>query len=541
VTATARDNRAEIQGAALAGLVGAVLAAAGMLAVGLVLDQPTIAETVADGIARVTPLETIERMTATFGENAKHLLFVSVLLGEIGLGVVLGVIYSRQRWPTFISVCALAALVAIIGLIVLPALSEGVLGIDSAAGLGATLVSLLTTAGLFAVGFRAAGRALHPAGIFAEEESASRRAFLTKSILGVAGVVVGIAAVQWLAERLTPSPSGEVSRGVAATNGALAGAGDLVDAITSGVPGLSPEITPNDRFYVVSKNLIRDPTVNEQSWRLEVSGAVDRPVTLTYDDLKALPDASQYFTLQCISNEVGGSLIGNALWRGIPLANLLRLVGARAGAVDVILRAADDYADSIPIGKALEPAAMLAYEMNGELLPKVHGFPVRLLVPDIYGMKNVKWVTKIEVVEYDFLGYWQTRGWDDTARMHTTSRADIPRNRSNLAAGENFVGGVAVAGSRGIQQVEVSTDGGDSWAVATIKPGLGPNAWVLWLYRWELPIEDTEQRRILVRAADGTGALQTAEVRDTLPEGSSGYHAVSVRLAEAELRPSRAL
>jgi DMSO/TMAO reductase YedYZ molybdopterin-dependent catalytic subunit len=170
--------------------------------------------------------------------------------------------------------------------------------------------------------------------------------------------------------------------------------------------------------------------------------------------------------------------------------------------------------------------------MNGDVLPKAHGFPVRLLVPDIYGMKNVKWVTRMEVVEYDLRGYWQTKGWDDTATMHTTSRIDLPKGRSNLTAGGNFIGGVAVAGSRSIHKVEVSTDGGASWAPAVVKPALGQNSWVLWLFRWDLAAGDTAQRRILVRATDGTGALQDAEVRDTLPAGSSGYHTLSVQLAE---------
>ena len=340
----------------------------------------------------------------------------------------------------------------------------------------------------------------------------------------------GVVGVRWVADRLTPGSSAGASAEAAETKAALAGTSDLVAAMARGVPGLSPEVTPNDRFYIVSKNVIRDPSVDERSWRLEIAGLVERPMVMNYEQMKALPGASQYFTLQCISNEVGGSLIGNALWRGVSLADLLREAGAKAGAVDVVLRAADDYVDSIPLAKALEPATMLAYEMNGEVLPQAHGFPVRLLVPDIYGMKNVKWLTKIEVIEYDLKGYWQTRGWDDTARMHTTSRIDLPRGSSNLTAGENFVGGVALAGSRGIQRVEVSTDAGSTWSDATMKPGLGPDTWVLWLHRWELRPDDTE-RRIVVRATDGTGAFQSAEMRDTLPEGSSGYHAVTVRRA----------
>ena len=537
MTATGGGEARRSEGGLLAGLIGAAVATGGMLAVGFASDQPTIAETVADGIARVTPLETVEHMTATFGESAKHLLFATVLVGEVALGAILGVIHARRRWSAIKSFTALSALVTLVALgvalVALPALGEGVLGARSRAGAGGTLFSLLATAALFVLGYVAADHALNPTGLFAVEEAASRRAFVTKTIIAGGGLVVGIGAFQWLAEHLTPGAGSAASGEALRTNAALAGAGDLVEALANGVPGLSPEITPNEKFYVVSKNVLRDPVVNEQTWRLEVAGLVNRPMTLTYEDVKALPAASQYFTLQCISNAVGGSLIGNAEWRGIRLSALLGQAGVKAGAVDVVLRAADDYVDSIPIQKAMESGTMLAYEMNGEVLPKAHGFPVRLLVPDIYGMKNVKWITKIEVIEYDLKGYWQTKGWDDTATMHTTSRIDIPKNGSNLLAGQSFVGGIAVAGSRGIRKVEVSTDGGGSWGPATIKPALGPDSWVLWLYPWELSAGEAEPRRILVRATDGTGVLQTSVVSDALPAGSSGYHAITVRRAEA--------
>jgi DMSO/TMAO reductase YedYZ molybdopterin-dependent catalytic subunit len=530
---TARGGPRESRGGALAGVLGGIAATLGMLAAGLVLDQPTIAEAVADGITSVTPLETIERMTKTFGDTAKRLLFISVLLGEIALGAVVGLAHGRLHWPPLPSIAAFAGLVALMALVALPALGMGVLGADSRAGAAGTLVSLLVASGLYVAGYAAADRALHPPGLYAAEEAASRRAFLARAGLAVGGLVAGIAAFQWIAERLTPSATSAVSAEAARANAVIANAADLVEALSAGVPGLSPEITPNDRFYVVSKNVFRDPVVNERTWRLEVTGLVDRPMVLTYDAMRALSSAGQFFTLQCISNEVGGSLIGNAAWRGVGLAHVLSQAGVKPGAVDVVLRAADDYADSIPIEKAMEPAAMLAYEMNGAVLPQAHGFPVRLLVPDTYGMKNVKWLTKIEVIEYDLKGYWQTRGWDDTARMNTTSQIDVPKNGSNLIAGRSFVGGIAVAGSRGVRNVEVSTDGGASWRPATMKPPLGPDAWALWLYEWALPAEDANPRRILVRATDGTGAVQISETRETLPAGATGHHTITVRPASA--------
>ena len=225
------------------------------------------------------------------------------------------------------------------------------------------------------------------------------------------------------------------------TRAGVASEETLAAALARGVPGLSTEITPNDKFYTVSKNVFRDPSVDPSAWRLQISGLVDRPMTLSYDDVRALSASSQYFTLVCISNEVGGELIGSAQWRGVQLGYLLRQAGVKSGAVDVIVRAADDYTDSIPIEKALQEGTMLAYEMNEMVLPRNHGFPVRLLVPDIYGMKNVKWVTGIEVVEYDFKGFWQLRGWSDVATINTTARIDIPRNSSFLRPGPNYIGG----------------------------------------------------------------------------------------------------
>ena len=517
----------------LVGALAAVVAVGGMLLLGVITEQPTIAETIADGITRVTPIQLIERMTATLGDGAKHLLFGSILLGEVGLGAAAGALDRRLHLTGATRGLSLAGLVLAVGFVALPALGLGVFGSTGQAGTVATMASLAATAAVFALAYRVNDALLNPGGVFAVEEASSRRAFLRRALLTLGSVALGVGGIRWAAERLTPATGGSVSAEATLTNAALAGAGDLVEAIARGVPGLASEITPNERFYVVSKNVLRDPTVSEESWRLEITGLVDRPVALSYTELKALPAASQYFTLQCISNEVGGELIGNAQWRGVGLSSLLQEAGVKPNAADVVLHAADEYTDSIPLAKAMEPGAMVAFEMNGEPLPRAHGFPARLLVPDIYGMKNVKWLTRIEVVEYDFRGYWQTKGWDDGAIMHTTSRIDLPKNRSNLAAGENFAGGVAVAGSRGIRQVEVSTDGGGSWSFATIKPALGPNTWVVWLHRWELPAGDAAERRILVRATDGLGAVQSAELRESFPEGSSGYHAVTVRQASS--------
>jgi hypothetical protein len=292
------------------------------------------------------------------------------------------------------------------------------------------------------------------------------------------------------------------------------------DGVFPNIDNLALEITPNRDFYQVSKNAF-DPQVDVASWKLEVAGLVETELALTYDDLKALPWVEQYATLACISNEVGGDLIGNALWRGVRLKDVLEKAGLKPGVVDIMLRASDDYTDSIPLERANADGTLLVCEMNGEQLTPEHGAPVRLLVPGIYGMKNVKWITRIEALDFDFKGYWQRRGWDERAEYKTMSRIDAP---DGSVKGETSIAGIAFAGDRGISRVEVSTDGGATWTPADLRPALSPISWVLWQRRW-VPTQPGKHR-ILVRATDGRGQTQTSQYAPPAPSGSSGYHSV---------------
>ncbi|MBI4587970.1 MAG: molybdopterin-dependent oxidoreductase [Candidatus Rokubacteria bacterium] len=293
------------------------------------------------------------------------------------------------------------------------------------------------------------------------------------------------------------------------------------------VVGLPPEMMPVGKFYTVSKNVF-DPTVSASRWGLEIKGLVERPYKLTYEELKGLPAVTQPATLMCISNEVGGDLIGNAQWKGVRLKDLLAKAGIKPNAVEVILRAADGYSDSFPLKKGLEDGVLVVYEMNGAPLAKQHGSPARVIVPGIYGMKNVKWVTSVELADYDYKGYWEVRGWSDEAIYKTMSRIDVPAGP--LKAGEKaHIGGVAFAGDRGIRGVEVSVDGGQTWRTATVKPPLGPFTWVLWALPWTPPAPGTYA--LTARAIEKNGTLQTSEVRPPLPNGSSGWHSVTIRVS----------
>lgn len=293
----------------------------------------------------------------------------------------------------------------------------------------------------------------------------------------------------------------------------------------------TPELTPVDRLYVQSWN--GTPGVAANDWSLEVGGLVERPLALGVADLGRLPAFTQPFTLICIGNTVSGEQIGTIEWTGVRLRDLLERAGVRPGAVDLRLEAADRYTESIPIGKALEPTTMLAYRMNGAPLTADHGFPARLIVPGIYGMKNVKWVTRMEVVDHDYKGYWEERGWDDAAIIRTTSRVDAPAFFQRIARSPVVVAGVAYAGDRGIALVEVSTDAGSTWQPAALKLPLGPFTWSLWAYRWR-PARAGEHV-LAARATDGRGGAQGTKRERPFPAGAGGLHEVIVEVLPAAL------
>ncbi len=291
------------------------------------------------------------------------------------------------------------------------------------------------------------------------------------------------------------------------------------------------EITPTESFYHVSKNFF-DPSPSADGWKLEIKGLVDKPYALTYKELTAMPAQVVTVGMMCISNPIGGGLAGNAKWKGVRLADLLKKARPKSGVVDVMMQAVDGYTDSIPIQKAMDPDVMLVWEMGGAPLNSTHGFPARLLVPGIYGMKHVKWITSFELVDYDFKGYWQQpdQGWSDPAPVNIMSRIDYPTD-GTLDLKAQTVSGVAFAGDRSISKVEASTDGGQSWNEAYVKPPLSHTAWVVWAYNWT-PTQPGKYV-LKVRATDGKGNLQTPKRADPYPNGATGYHAVTYRVRGA--------
>jgi DMSO/TMAO reductase YedYZ molybdopterin-dependent catalytic subunit len=293
-----------------------------------------------------------------------------------------------------------------------------------------------------------------------------------------------------------------------------------------GVPGISPFITPNDEFYRVDTALLV-PAVKAEEWRLRVHGMVERELTLTYEALIARPLVERDITLACVSNPVGGEYIGNARWLGTPLADVLREAGVDPAADQLVSRSVDGFTIGTPTAVVLDGRdAMLAIGMNGEPLPLAHGFPVRMIVPGLYGyVSAMKWIVELELTTFDaFDAYWIQRGWAEQAPIKTQSRIDTPRSGAALRAGTVPVAGVAWAQHTGIEAVELRVDDAP-WRRAELSEQDTVDTWRQWVVRWDATPGD---HRLEVRATDRSGAVQPSEIAPPFPDGATGYHAVSV-------------
>ena len=305
-------------------------------------------------------------------------------------------------------------------------------------------------------------------------------------------------------------------------------------------PLLDSEVTPTYLFYRIDINPVV-PVVDSTSWSLNVKGLVKNPFAITYEEIKAMPSVEEYATLQCVSNKIGGDLTSTALWKGVRLKDVLHKAQLEPDAKYIAFRCYDGYDVGIPLERGLLDGTILAYEMNLAPLTSEHGYPVRAIVPGLYGMMNPKWITEIEVVGNVYEGYWQRNGWTNVATEDTHSSIVIPgqaavrdrfRNLEleniNIVPGQKApVAGIAFAGDRGISKVEVSTDGGVTWKSANIKDPLSKYTWVLWAAEFT-PTAPQGSNRIVVRATDKTGKVQTAEVRPPFPDGNTGYHIINI-------------
>jgi DMSO/TMAO reductase YedYZ molybdopterin-dependent catalytic subunit len=303
--------------------------------------------------------------------------------------------------------------------------------------------------------------------------------------------------------------------------------GAVFSAPEIGLSGASPEITPVENFYVVSKNF-SDPIVSERGWSLNVGGLVSKPLHLSMSDLRALPGATEFVTLECISNNVGGHLMSTGQFTGVPLRDLLGMAAPQSTAMYARFKARDGYTESLPLSLISgSPEILVAYALDGAPLPAGHGFPARILVPGHYGMKGPKWLDSIDLVSQDDGGYWESEGWNRTAVVRTTARFDLPRAGDNAKTGALVsLLGVAFAGVRGISKVEYSTDGGRSWSAADLRAPLSSLTWVLWDAAWTPRQEGAYLLK--VRAVDGGGSPQEPASSASFPNGASGYHTIRV-------------
>jgi DMSO/TMAO reductase YedYZ molybdopterin-dependent catalytic subunit len=510
-----------------AGLLAGGVSLLVLLVGSAVSGQNGFLELVANGATVFVPLPVFDAILGLLGPLAKGLLFSLVALVVPIAGGLLAAILARIGWldadaPVSTAFVAGGIALAVAELLVLPLFGQGLLGTGYQGDMLALQIPVVLAAiayGSDLSGLIASAPAVEAssAGERSDEPAEARRSFLARSLAVIGGLsLVGSVAI--VGTRVATAASKPTGGGTGKP---------LVDDW-----GVTARVTPIGEFYVVSKDLL--PTsVDLPTWRLAVTGLVDAPGDLTLEDLATLPRVEGHRTLQCISNEVTryGSLIGNQWWAGVRLRDLLDRVGVQAAATHVLWRAADGFHESLPLDVARDELTWLVSEMAtpGMGLTAEHGFPLRVLIAGRYGMKQPKYLTGIELADHDQPGYWENRGWDQTAAVRTYSRIDEPATGATVAADSDVaVYGIASAGDRGIERVEVSTDDGATWADAELEPPTPETSDLTWR-RWRATVRLPVGRAVLLaRATDGDGNVQDATVRPSLPSGATGLHRVTI-------------
>jgi DMSO/TMAO reductase YedYZ molybdopterin-dependent catalytic subunit len=498
--------------------VGAAIAA-GELAAGVV-GAPSPLLAVARFIVDIQPPGAKDFVVSLFGQNDKVAFEVFIVLVALLVGGGLGRLAPSQ-----------------------PDLANGILAAFAGAGFAAALRdpnNVLALSALVAgieaiVGIwvlrrlipLAAGMPRAPADDLPAAPDWRRRSLLLSGGAIAVGSLVAGTVGRYLLERqrapATPADLPAAPVGVDLPPGADIATNDLTQA------GLTPIVVPNEDFYRIDTAFI-PPSVDRDAWRLKVTGLVDREVELTYDELVAMPIVEQFVTIACVSNEVGGNLVGNARWTGVALRDVLAIAGVQGSADQLVGRSVDGWTAGMPVEWVMEPSRepMIAVGMNGEPLPRAHGYPARLIVPGLYGyVSATKWLAELELTTFDqFHGYWVPLGWAERAPVLTQSRIDVPTSGARVPAGSVAVAGVAWAPDRGVRTVEVSVDDG-SWQAAALSAPISKATWVQWLFRWDAT---PGPHRLSVRATDGTGEVQTDLASPPAPDGARGHHTITVNV-----------
>lgn len=372
----------------------------------------------------------------------------------------------------------------------------------------------------------------------------TRREFIYLGAAGVAAILVSAISLENLRKGIpatggTPSGTAPTPEPETALLGKLPGPNNIPDEKTLAArlppaPGTRPELTPNSDFYRIDIDTF-PPVIDANSWRLELTGMVNKPLSLSLDEIRSRPSVSQALTMQCISNPLGGDLTGTTIWTGVPFKDILAEAGLQPGVKGIYIEAQDGFYEFVFLKDAMDPRTLLVYEMNGVPLPTEHGYPLRIYIPNRYGMKQPKWITRMEAMSEEKIGYWVERGWDHDAIVQTTSVVDTVAVDHMVVDSRDPkkklvpVGGIAWAGSRGISKVEVQVDHGP-WVAAQLRqPPLSSLTWVEWRYDWPA---QPGSHIFSVRAYDGTGALQETAFNNPEPSGSTGISSMETVVTE---------
>ena len=497
--------------AALAGGVAALFAlGVSELLTGLISTVPSLIVAIGTGVIDLAPPTVKDFAIETFGTADKPALIIGIVVLSVVFGGLLGLGSLRSPVIPSIGFLAFGALGAVAA--IRDPQSE-----TAASVLVATTVAVAGLAAFFFL-LRRAGTSQGQT----PEADLARRAFLRS--VGAFTLLAGITAVagRFLIERVRMATNrAEVVLPTARSPLPAPAPGSSLN-----VAGVSPIVTPNDQFYKIDTAL-SVPRVDLDTWSVKITGMVDRPYELTYDELLDLPLVERYVTLSCVSNRVGGGLVGNAKWLGVPLSEILDRAGVQPGADQIVGRSLDGFTVGFPTQVAFDGReALLAVGMNGEPLPFDHGFPARLVVAGLYGyVSATKWLDDIELTTWDgFDAYWVPKGWAKEGPIKTQSRIDTPQPNARVAAENRHIAGVAWAPGRGISRVEVQVDDG-GWQDAELSDSLSNDSWRQWSIAWNA---EPGNYRLQVRATDGNGETQTSESRPPRPDGATSYHAISV-------------
>jgi DMSO/TMAO reductase YedYZ molybdopterin-dependent catalytic subunit len=501
--------------AALAGVLasGAALATGEFIAgFSSKLRSPVV--NVGDRIIPHVPAAVREWAIRNFYKSDKKALVVGIVIVVAILGGVIGVVAVRHSRRVALGA---VGIVMIIGwwaalaephrpwTAVFPTLFGGLVAIGVLAGLGRR---------------RAPARADSNAPV---SMGVDRRRFL----IGAGGVAMGTAAAGSLGMWMQHRVRAVAERASVILPKALRPLAAPAADPAATIPGLTPRYVSNSAFYRIDTAIVT-PSITPSSWHLTVKGMVDHPLTISYADLLARPMIEADVTLSCVSNEVGGDLVGNARWLGCRLDDLLNEAGIHPDADQIVGRSVDDFTAGFPVSALDGRNALIAVGMNGEPLPISHGYPARLVVPGLYGyVSATKWLSSIELTRFDQLeGYWIPRGWAALGPIKTEARIDVPSRAT--VAGPTVIAGVAWAPHRGISKVEVQVEGQD-WIEATLDTSAGSDSWCQWWVNWTAT---PGEHGIRCRATDGTGVIQTEDKADPAPDGASGWHTIFVNVTQ---------